>query len=140
VQAGAASPLSALRFSLQAGRLRRARRQWLLPIGTVELPQIAGDALIDLRHAPLHLRPCEVLVTVIHRLAFARNSLSYCRHGDNVCPRARLEPLCVKILVEIAALWALSFLNLALALPREFARPTDRDDDAAEQPKIQPAV
>jgi hypothetical protein len=55
-------------------------------------------------------------------------------------PRARLEPLCVKILVGIAALWALSFLNLALALPREFARPTDPDDDAAEQPKIQPAV
>jgi hypothetical protein len=44
----------------------------------------------------------------------------------------------LKILVGIAALWALRFLNLALALPREFARPTDPDDDAAE-PKIQPA-
>jgi hypothetical protein len=55
-------------------------------------------------------------------------------------PRARLEPLCVKILVGTAALWALSFLNLALALPREFARATDPDDDAAEQPKIQPSL
>ena len=33
--------------------------------------QIASDALLDLRHAPLHLGPREVLVAVVHRLELA---------------------------------------------------------------------
>ena len=41
------------------------------PVRGVELVQIAGDAVLDLRHAPLHLRPGEVLVTVVHRLELA---------------------------------------------------------------------
>jgi hypothetical protein len=45
---------------LQAGGLGRACQRWLLPIGAVELVQIAGDALLDLSHAPLHLQACEV--------------------------------------------------------------------------------
>ena len=56
---------------LQAGRLGRARPRWLLPVGAVELVQIAGDALLDLRHAPRHLRAREVLVAVVHRLELA---------------------------------------------------------------------
>src|SRR6266516_6243000 len=56
---------------LQPGRLGRARQRWLLPIGAVELLQIAGDTLLDLRHAPFHLRACEVLVTVVDRLGLA---------------------------------------------------------------------
>ena len=43
----------------------------LLPISAVELVQIAGDALFDLRQAPLHLRARKVLVTVVHRLELA---------------------------------------------------------------------
>src|SRR6266702_3336967 len=56
---------------LQAGRLGLARQRWLLPIGAVELVQIAGNALLDLRYAPLHLRACEVLVAIVHRLELA---------------------------------------------------------------------
>jgi hypothetical protein len=33
--------------------------------------QIAGDALLDLRHAPLHLVLGEVLVAVVHGLELA---------------------------------------------------------------------
>ena len=43
----------------------------LLPVGGVELLQIARNALLDLRHAPLHLGTGEVPVTVVHRLELA---------------------------------------------------------------------
>src|ERR1700687_4594779 len=44
---------------------------WLLLVGAVELLQIARDALLDLRHAPLHLGPREVLVPVVDCLELA---------------------------------------------------------------------
>src|SRR5271155_3227720 len=56
---------------LQTGRLGFESLGRLLPVGTVELVQIAGDALLNLRHPPLHLRPGEVLVSVVHRLELA---------------------------------------------------------------------
>ena len=40
----------------------------LLPVGSVELLQIARHALLDLRQTPLHLGPREVPVAVVHRL------------------------------------------------------------------------
>jgi hypothetical protein len=42
-----------------------------LPVGRIELLQIAPDALLYLRHAPLHLGPREVLVAVVHRFELA---------------------------------------------------------------------
>jgi hypothetical protein len=39
-----------------------------VPIGGLELREIAGDALVDLLQAPLHLRLGEVLVPRIDRL------------------------------------------------------------------------
>src|SRR5262249_4941075 len=38
---------------------------------TVELAQVTGNALLNLRHAPLHLRPGKVLVSVVYRLELA---------------------------------------------------------------------
>ena len=55
----------------QAARLGFERLGRLLPVGGVELLQIARDALLDLRHAPLHLGAREVLVAVVHRLELA---------------------------------------------------------------------
>ena len=52
----------------EADRLGGARQRWLLPIGVVQLVQVACDALLDLRHAALHLGPREVLVPAVHRL------------------------------------------------------------------------
>ena len=49
--------------------LTRLRR--LLPIGAIELAQIAGNALLDLRQPPLHLCPRKVLVPVVYRLELA---------------------------------------------------------------------
>ena len=43
----------------------------LLPVGGVELLQIARNAFLNLRQAPLHLRLGEVLVTVVHRFELA---------------------------------------------------------------------
>src|SRR2546429_5190045 len=43
----------------------------LLPVSVVELLNIPRDALLDLRHAPVHLGAREVLVTVVNRLEFA---------------------------------------------------------------------
>src|SRR5450830_1182690 len=43
----------------------------LLPIRTIELLQIARDALLDLRHAPVHLGAREVPVAVVHSLELA---------------------------------------------------------------------
>src|SRR5450756_1506155 len=42
-----------------------------LPVSTVKLLQVARDALLDLRHTPLHLGACEVPVTVVYRLELA---------------------------------------------------------------------
>jgi len=44
---------------LEPRGLRSRRLRWLLPVGTVELAQITGDALLKLRSAPFHLRPGE---------------------------------------------------------------------------------
>src|ERR1700704_5739602 len=55
----------------QPGRLGCARQRRLLPIRAVQLVQIASDALLDLRQAPLHLGAREVLVSVVHRLELA---------------------------------------------------------------------
>jgi hypothetical protein len=42
-----------------------------LPVGGVELLQIARDALLNLRHAPVHLGAREVLVAIVDRLELA---------------------------------------------------------------------
>ena len=55
----------------QAARLGLERLGRLLPVGSVELLQIARHALLDLRHPPLHLGPREVPVAVVHRLELA---------------------------------------------------------------------
>ena len=55
----------------QTARPGLERLGWFLPVGGVELLQIARDALLNLRHAPLHLGACEVLVAVVHRLELA---------------------------------------------------------------------
>ena len=39
-----------------------------LTVGAVELPQITFNALLNLRHASLHLGAREVAVAVVHRL------------------------------------------------------------------------
>jgi hypothetical protein len=56
---------------LQAGRLGIERLGRPLPVGAVELLQIARDALLDLRQAPRHLGPREVLAPVVDRLELA---------------------------------------------------------------------
>src|SRR5262245_36468296 len=43
----------------------------LLPVGRVELGEIAGDALLQLRPSALYLRTCEVPVPIVHRLELA---------------------------------------------------------------------
>src|SRR5690349_9499276 len=45
--------------------------RWFLPVSGIELAQIARDALLELCPAPLHLRPRDVLVPVVHRLELA---------------------------------------------------------------------
>ena len=52
-------------------RLGRERLRRLLPIGRVELAQIARDALLELRPAPLHLGLREVPVAIVDRLELA---------------------------------------------------------------------
>ena len=51
--------------------LRGQRLRRLLPVGRVKLAQIARDALLQLGTPPFHLRPCEVLVPVVHGLELA---------------------------------------------------------------------
>ena len=51
--------------------LRRRRTGGCLPIGGVELAQIARNALLDLRQAPLHLPFREIIVARVHRLELA---------------------------------------------------------------------
>ena len=56
---------------LEPRRRRGQRFRWLLPVGSVELAQIALDALLELSPAPLHLRTREVPITIVHRLELA---------------------------------------------------------------------
>ena len=63
--------LQLLDLLFEAARLGLERLGRLLPVGSVELLQIARHALLDLRHPPLHLRPREVPVAVVHRLELA---------------------------------------------------------------------
>src|SRR5439155_5529978 len=56
---------------LQTARLGLERLGRLLPVGGVELLQIAGDALLNLCHAPVHLGAREVLVAIVDRLELA---------------------------------------------------------------------
>src|SRR3974377_1777774 len=66
------------RFLLQLRQLlgepcyvRGQRLARLLPVGRVKLAQIACDALLQLGTPPFHLRPCEVLVPVVHGFELA---------------------------------------------------------------------
>ena len=52
----------------QTRRLGRARQRRLLPVGAVQLVQIARNARLDLRHPPRHLGPREVPVPAVDRL------------------------------------------------------------------------
>ncbi len=49
----------------------RAGQRWLLPVGAVELVQIALDTVLDLLQTARHLRPREVLVPGVDRLELA---------------------------------------------------------------------
>ena len=51
--------------------LRGQRLRRLLSVGCVKLARIARDTLLQLRTPPLHFRPCEVLVPVVHGLELA---------------------------------------------------------------------
>ncbi len=51
--------------------LRGQRLRRLLSVGRVKLAQIARDALLQLSTPPLHLRPREVLVPVVHGFELA---------------------------------------------------------------------
>ncbi len=63
--------LQLLDLLFEAARLGFECLGRLLPVGGVELLQIARHALLDLRHPPLHLGPREVPVAVVHRLELA---------------------------------------------------------------------
>jgi hypothetical protein len=51
--------------------LRGQRLRRLLPVGRVKLAKIARDTLLQLSTPPFHLRPCEILVPVVHGLELA---------------------------------------------------------------------
>ena len=56
---------------LQPRSLCGKRLRCWLPVGSIELAQIARNALLELCSAPLHLRAREVLIPVVHRLELA---------------------------------------------------------------------
>src|SRR5215470_4072912 len=58
-------------FLFQAARLGFECLGWLLPVGGVELLQIASNALLNLRHPPVYLGAREVLVAIVDRLELA---------------------------------------------------------------------
>jgi hypothetical protein len=64
-------PLQLRDLLFQTARLGFERLERLLPVGGVELLQIAPDALLNLSHAPVHLGAREVLVAVVHRFELA---------------------------------------------------------------------
>jgi hypothetical protein len=55
----------------EPGDLGRERLGGLLPVGGVELLQVARDARLDLGPSPRHLGAREVAVAVVHRLELA---------------------------------------------------------------------
>ena len=57
-------------FLLETRRLERERLRRLLPIGRVELAEIARNAPFKLCPAPLHLSACEVPIAVVHGFKF----------------------------------------------------------------------
>src|SRR5258708_11302467 len=105
---GALLLLLQLRYLLsQAARLGFERLGRLLPVGGVDLLQIARDALLDLRHAPVHLGAREVLVTVVNRLEFAaiaRNG-GFCEQAQGATernkPGADLPDRAAMVLAEV---------------------------------------
>ena len=60
--------LQDLDLVFQTIRVGRPGKRRLLPVGTIQLVQIAGNRDFDLFHAPLHLRGREVAVAIVHRL------------------------------------------------------------------------
>src|SRR6516225_509269 len=64
------NPANALR-PVYAQEVYMWKLRRLLPVGSVELLQVTGNALLNLSHAPLHLGTGEVLVSVVHRLELA---------------------------------------------------------------------
>ena len=91
----------------EARGLRRARQRRLLPVGAVELVQIARDALLDLRHSPLHLGAREILVPIVDRLELAaidgdaRFAEEAHRAAENNKPAADLADGPAVVLAEI---------------------------------------
>jgi hypothetical protein len=67
----------------QAARLGFERLRRLLPVGGVELLQIARNVLLNLRHAPVHLGAREVLVAIVDRLELAANGDAGLREHPN---------------------------------------------------------
>src|ERR1700724_3290637 len=58
-------------FLLEMCRLGGQRFRWLLPVGGVELAQVARYALLNLCEPTLHLRAREILVTIVDRFELA---------------------------------------------------------------------
>ena len=56
---------------VQARHLRGQHFSRLLSVGRIELAQISCHALLQLGTSPFYLRPCEVLVPVVHGLELA---------------------------------------------------------------------
>ena len=99
--------LQLLDLLFQAARLGFEHLGRLLPVDRVELLQIARDALLDLRHAPLHLRSREVPVAVVHRLELAavdrdaglREQANHAAQRDEAC--ANLADCSAIVLAEV---------------------------------------
>jgi hypothetical protein len=62
--------------------LRGQRLRRLLPVSRVKLAQIARDALLQLGAPPFHLRPCEVLIPVVHGFELAAIDGDTRRHEE----------------------------------------------------------
>ncbi len=71
-------------------RLGGKRLRRLLPVGRVELGEIAGNALLQLRAPPLHLALREVLVAVVDRLELAAVD-GHARRGEQAHLAAQLD-------------------------------------------------
>ena len=68
----------------QPRRLGRPRQRRLLPVGAVQLVQIALNTFLDLLHAPLHFGPREVSVPGVDRLELA--AIEVAAVGDDIKP------------------------------------------------------
>ena len=71
-------------------RLGGERLGWLLPVGRVELGEIAGNARFQLRAPTLHLALREVLVADVDRLELAAVDGHACR-GEQAHLAAQLD-------------------------------------------------